>query len=537
MVATSAPRRALVSFILPLLLLAPGCRLRFTLPEVDDSVPAGPVAPGPSGHAPLRLDSTTDAALDSVYWSDDKGLLRSVSLVRNEVTDPFGSSGGYIRQMSHVHPSGETRSITGTGVNGWNGWGYVVLHYRGAVDNSKDNLGSHRVVFAGKHHTIIEYKTQMFPAGPVATTLHYVFATGRAHPLYALTLDTREAGNEAVRADTRAPYGDMNFDGQADNIGVVSGLGWGDLYKFRTTSDPPLSMLSTWDYSEPNTIPHAYMWSTPRDAEYGTVQTETLAQHPLGGEYGPINACTGVGYERAREGCSDPKQAMPASWLWPFQLSNYELPPAPGGLGNSNSKRLAWGSNYGAVGAPEYSAFGYSASGFPFQSYSVMLVTGARSEQPVAAAVAEVESVQYVRLTATVGAIEAASPGGVGRDDARAHNVAGYDPVYMSFDVRAAEGRAEVDFTLGKSRAADPVPRATPAPGATTTAEDTTPRRINNPVFKLLGAQGPITSVRWQDVALQEDVGFFASYDAERDTNWITLNGTFTGKNSLVFER
>lgn len=52
-------------------------------------------------------------------------------------------------------------------------------------------------------------------------------------------------------------------------------------------------------------------------------------------------------------------QTMPADWMWPYQLNQYELPFT------NASHRLAWGSNYGAIGQATTTAFGRTFPGHP----------------------------------------------------------------------------------------------------------------------------------------------------------------------------
>ena len=43
--------------------------------------------------------------------------------------------------------------------------------------------------------------------------VQWFFATGRDHPIYAITFDLSGLADGAVSADSRAPYGDVQWDG------------------------------------------------------------------------------------------------------------------------------------------------------------------------------------------------------------------------------------------------------------------------------------------------------------------------------------
>ena len=81
--------------------------------------------------------------------------------------------------------------------------------------------------------------------------------------------------------DTRTPYGDIAWDGD-ENAGstVISGIGWGDRYKFKTTA-APLTRNSSWDYASRTGLVAAAGESS--DSEMGAVQSQTYQQKDAGG--------------------------------------------------------------------------------------------------------------------------------------------------------------------------------------------------------------------------------------------------------------
>src|SRR5262249_20637833 len=127
---------------------------------------------------------------------------------------------------------------------------------------------------------------------------------------------------------------------------------------------------------------------------------------------------------------------MLRDFLWPFQLNQYELPFV------TTSKRMAWGMSRGAVGQRSYSSFGRSLVGYPYQSYSVYLVLGNRSDHLTDAQSAEVAAAAGASLTASVGTVATSGPGGAGRSDNVPYSPAGYDPVYGTWVISASSGSA-----------------------------------------------------------------------------------------------
>lgn len=456
------------------------------------------------GCEPLSVDAGVSVGgyrSDVYRWSDGDCRPRTTALVRNDAADPGGSRGGFARQMTY-EASGTTRVAVGPPGGEWRGFGYVVNHYGSTADTSHDRTGTYRTVLAGRHHAIHEFKVRMQPGGPVDATIHWRFATGQSHPVYAVTFDATAAGANTVNADTRTPYGNLTFDGVANDSTPVTGLAWGDAYRFTTTGTGAVTLQSAWDYSAANTVPFASMW-TGNDAEMGLVQTLTQAQFPAGGDYGGNALKNCQGKTSAAPGTC-PKAGgtvMIQDWLWPYQLNQYELPFV------NSSKRLAWGSSYGAVGQSMFSQFGQSRSGFPRFSYSVWVVLGRHTPSAVDAQRAFLEAVQTTILTATRGQVAAQVPAGVGRSDQRPTTPAGWDPVYGTFVAQAASG-----LTLRLD------------PGGKT---------LVRPVLRVLEAQGK-TTVAIDGVAQVPDRDVFLTVDGA--TTWLTLNREIAAPITLTLD-
>ncbi len=463
---------------------------------------AAPQPPrGLSQGAPLGrcgpLTVTTNAATGAGFnadvfgWHDRDCRARVARLARPSPSQ----AGGYLYDLA-FHADGARRLARGTNAGGWNGWGFVVLHYAQTAATTQGLPPTFSgTVLAGRHHALHRFRWRLSAGGPVDATVDWLFVTGRDEPLFAVTLDSSPAGADVVKADSRAPYGDLAFEGEPGDIG---GLGWGDARRFTTRCAGALTPQCAWDYQQPNTVPFVRMWSRSVDAEQGAVQTTSDALHPGGGDYGGgmlAAHCRGRTSQTAGPGCCAEGTRLPVAWLWPYQLSQYELPFT------ATSHRLAWGQTYGAVGQTTYQHFGKALSGYPYQSYSVFLVLGPRTPSATLGRVAAMERLLGARLTVSEGEVLTEAPGGVGRADAVRLDVPGYDPTYATFDVRAASGRAT--FTLE--------PLAGP---------------VDAPVFRVHGQVEPPTTFTLDGGALTPDVDVFVTHDAVRATTWLTLRAT-----------
>ncbi|MFY0530332.1 hypothetical protein ACN28I_46580 [Archangium gephyra] len=413
---------------------------------------------------------------DVYRWLDSGKQQRTAVLTRNTARDPGGSYGGMLRQFRFYTGTSE-RVATGTGASSgpgyiWNGWGYVVSHFSGnGVSHSGSLAGTYRRVFVGRHHAIHEFSWNMPIGGtPVKVTVHWFFATGRDHPVYAITFDTSTAPSTGLptEADSRAPYGDIAWDGDGTQA-FVDGVKWGDKYKFYSRTEP-FTAQSQWDYSQPNVVPYTMLYSRAADAEMGMVQTLSWLQHNTGGTWFSDN------WGRASETRANPGNfgswMMPPNWNWPYQMCQYEM----GDTTQTRSKRLAWGLMYGAVGKPSHPGYGYETtySGYPYQSYSVFMVMGQQSAGEVLAQAAQVERMLKAKLSVVQGAVVTSGPLGVARSDTATYPVPGYNSSYAAYELRA-DLSGQFNATLeaaGGEAPESPVPRplgdgcaGTPLPG------------------------------------------------------------------------
>jgi hypothetical protein len=471
--------------------------------EQDGEAVEGGMSASRAACTPISIDSggTVDGSMADTYaWLDARCHPRTAVLLRNDVPDGLGETGGYARELTY-QADDQQRTCTGTGAEDFDGFGYVVAHYGNAdADvNTKHTLGTRRVVLAGRHHAIHEFRWNIAPGGPVDVTVQWFFATGRDNPLFAVTFDSTPAGPNVVMADTRTPYGDIGWDD--DSLGNVDGLGWGDKYQFATTGPGPVVPGSPWDYTVQNTVPYAMEWSSSADAEMGLVATQTWSTRLQGGDYG------GGLLEEQWGKTGDSLLTDLPEWLWPFQLNQYELTQ------QTSSHRVAWGATFGAVGQSAYSAFGQTLSGYPFDSYSVFVVLGTHSEGAVAAQAKEIQTVQAATLTAGRGTVSSAGPAGVAQTSMTPYIPFGFDPIYAAWDARLDLNRATLTLTI---------------PGGA----------LVHPVFHLRDytATQPPSRVTRNGRVLVGDVDYFATVDLATQSLWLTLNATATGSETLTID-
>jgi hypothetical protein len=422
---------------------------------------------------------------------------------------------GYLRQLVY-DVDGKPRSVTGTNVNGWNGMGFIINHGMSNCAGGTAGPTGYKAVFVGAHHAIYEYTSNV--GGSIPVTRQWLFATGRDHPLFAVTFDVSKCA-PGIGADSRTPYGDMAWDGDDQFPGtIVDGVGWGDHYKF-VTKDEPLTLSSTWDYTEANTVPYCMEWRKTPDAEMGLVQTQTYLQHDAGGYWLYKN----WGKTSANQ-TKDTGQAgeMPIDWNWPYQLNQYELcyvngAQSPACLNQpTNSHRVAWGMNYGAVGGADatgkYPALGDAKQldAFPGQSYSVFVVLGKHSTESVYTQVKEIEAVQKTKITATSGTVVTDLPAGVGRADTVKLDPVGWDARYATWNLKAASNKVAFSVTVSAGT-------------------------LTNPVVVVQGFTGTsVPAITVDGVAATADVHFFASLDATGQRLWVTFRAGFTGTHTIT---
>jgi hypothetical protein len=477
---------------------------------------------------------------DRFTWSDGSNQPRVAVLAHNDgQTGPGGTRGGELREFRYETPGGQR--VVAASSSGASGFGYVVSHPDGseacmpaAPDTSALGhfiTGAFTRVFEGRHHVIFRF-TQTYPrycavgAAPAAplnapVTMEWVFSTGRDNPLWAITWDLSGITADTLMDDSRAPYGQLLFDGAANEAtqSAVAGVGWGDWYKFTSTLNP-VTYNSGWSWNVTNTIPYVKLWTTAVDATMGTVQTQTIVQQDAGGYWGTNrwNTTSGDGDAcgAGGEGAGSPAHVMPCSYNWPYQSINYSMGAAIGGndnVGTSNS-RLAWGVNFGFLGQTQYYTNGSAyyggplpnstAPGWPKKSYSTYVILGTHTSAPVEAQVTQVETVQSLTLSATIGSVVTSGLAGVARLDNVTYAPAGYNHVYGALAFAASGNSLDANIAVGAGT-------------------------LTKPLLILGSYTGAYPTVKFGGVTLVSDVDYFPSPRADASELWITLNRDLLG--------
>ncbi len=461
-------------------------------------------------------------------WRDHNNQPRVAALARNDgQVGPQGQRGGELWEYRYETPGG-TRIVRQTG--GFpGGFGYVVSHRNegssgiGGDDSPLGHgfAGQFASIFAGRHHAILRF-TQRYPrysrtdANPanaqyqVPVTIEWVIANGRSHPLWAMTWDLTGALPNAVPVDalnddTRAPYGEMLFDGSASAGGhsAIAGVGWGDRYKFASTTNP-VTLNSEWTWNVANTIPYVKLWTTSVDATMGTVQTQTIVQQDAGGYFGTSrwNSTSAGGFACTIGGNN---YRMPCDFNWPYQSINYSL----GGGGATNSTRLAWGANFGWLGQQSYFTHGSafwggplpntSASGWPRKSYSTFIVLDRHTLDPVGAQVAEIEAVQATTASVLIGSVRSSGPAGVNRPDNATYAPIGWNHVRAAWAFEAAGNQLDANLAVAAGT-------------------------LRRPLLIVGNWTGPLpATLRYNGQVLVQDADYLPSLRADSNELWITL--------------
>ena len=488
----------------------------------------------------IEHDVTVGAMVsDRFTWRDASNQPRVAALAHNDgQTGPGGTRGGELREFRY-ETAGGTR-IVGASSSEASGFGYVVSHpdggeacIAGPNTSAPGHLltGAFTRVFEGRHHAIFRF-TQIYPRycatgvvppdAPinVPVTLDWMFSTGRDHPLWAITWDLSGVPVGTLMDDSRAPYGELLFDGAATegDHSVITGVGWGDRFRFLSTTSPVV-YDSTWTWNAPNTIPYVKLWTTAPDATMGTVQTQTIVQQDAGGYFGTnrwnTTSVDGNACDTNFDG--DANHRMPCDFNWPYQSINYvpSLDPSTPSVPTNNT-RLAWGTNFGFLGQGQYLIHGSMfyggplpdtpAPGYPKKSYSTFVVLGLHSGDPVGTQVAQIETVQTTTLTATMGSVVTTGPAGINRTDTVTYAPGGWNHVYAAWAFEAAANRVDANFDVGAGTLSNPL------------------------VIVSNWTAGALPgTVRFNGATLVQDADYFPSLRAGSNELWLTLNRNLTG--------
>ncbi len=472
-------------------------------------------------HAPGVNGFTT---VDRVTWRDSKGLERELYFARSFPNSIVPTIQGYVTRLTWQPAAGASRIIAEedpSGINAGNaqGWGTTVMHmhwsqYGGvnpyfgsgysATTNKRDGFDFVQgPLFLGPSHLIfrVTYKqyTTLIKNGVddrkyVHVTIDWFVADGLDHVVYALTLDASRdylTDGVAFLNNSLAPYSLVtpaswkNTWDWAGGRDGPDGQSFGDLKTFLTTD------MANWTYGGVNTVPYIWQWVTPArgrgDAEAGYVQTETYAQKPAGEGFAQGADATGT--------------RLP---VYP-DLQGYEFSYQMNFFDNYQSKRLTWGTRFGALYGGDGAAPGY-------QNYSLALHLGRYSDHGVPGLIDETEGIHSgaIAVQALTGTLLTTGPEGSGNPTPQAYAPAGYNHVYRTWEVRSSGNVATVAFNA-------------------------VARAYKRPVFVVHGYTGDAVgavSVSLNGVALPSSA-FTASLDAPGDKLYVTLLTTLTGNNVI----
>jgi hypothetical protein len=431
-----------VLFLIPLvpLLLASSCLQSSVITE-----------PAPANALVLNSNVNVNGLnAEKFTWFDNEAKTRTISLVRN---DQPNTNGGFMEQFSYVLPDSSTRTINAsTNPYGVRGFGFIVSHLKVASLANSDGdgdspIGSNlnntwRVVWRGSHHALLEY-TLNYPrwgknGAGVATkynmpvTIHWLIQNGKRYPLWSVTFDLSAAPNNAVEADSRAPYGEMEFSGDAADL--VDGVAWGDSHHFKSTT-APLTLNSSWDWTAINTGA-AYNLLYAKNAEMGLVGTRVIGKQDAGGYEGSDGL---RGNTSAGHACTAEQHTMPCLFQWSYQSVNYSF---SGSNDSTNNKRFAWGADWGYLGQASYTPMNnnYAATpgSFPKRSYSTWIVLDPRasaSSSPTRDLSDQAKTIDDTVLTVTGAANKKLSGAkGIGDSTLETYSPAGFNPVYSTWE-------------------------------------------------------------------------------------------------------
>jgi hypothetical protein len=470
-------------------------------------------------------------------WKDSGGWTRSATLSHND-TNQNGGHEGELCDYTYHTDAVTVRDVQELVSGGAGGFGYIVSHlvylsaaYNAAISHDGDDSplghgfkGTFTSLLNGRHHAILRFQLNYprwgVPASNTPTkynvpvTIDWLIATGRDHPLWSVSYDLSAAPDKAIEADSRAPYGDMAFDGAGSAAGYgnnVGGVAWGDHYKFTTTGAAPMTLNSSWTWNQPNTIPYVYLWTQAPapDAEMGIVQSEDIGKQDAGSEFSyPFWTETSA----TTTGCPGNYLMPCVDYQWAYQANADDADVTAQG-----DKHLTWGTGYGFQGDSAYEGNDPATThvGWPRQSYATYVVLGLHSASVTSAQVAQVENTMDSALSASIGSVLTSGPAGVNRSDTRQYQPAGYNRVYGTWDVDVQlSGNAAITLNAAGS--------------------------LMNPIFVLHHHSSALPgSVTYDGNAQTADVDYFATVDTSDATDtrlWITVNRDWTGSHSLTVQ-
>jgi hypothetical protein len=495
-----------------------------------DGFEGGDVPPPACGMSVARDVVVAQMSSDRFTWCDAADAIRSAVLAHNDgVVAVNGTRGGALREFRYRMPDASERiaTVTTYGNGGFGGFGYMVSHAKGSACVGDDSPlghgfpGQFQRVFEGRHHAIFRF-TQNYPRNcstvdpqprVLPITIEWTFAGGRDHPLWSLTADLSAYPAGLFNDDSRAPYGELNIDGNGF-AASIDGVAWGDRFRFSSTS-APVSLSSSWSWNVANSVPYVKLWMVAQDATMGLVQSQPLDQQDAGGGRNPgafEYDVTDFWGKTSADGNAGGAYAMPQQNEWPYQANAFSIGV---GVANNNA-RLTWGTQYGFLGQANYAVNDgviATAPGHPKKSYSVFVILGPHSTAPVEAQRQQIETAQTVTATALAGSVALNGPPGVNRagDAPLLYAPAGYDPVRAAWTFTAAGDALDANLAVGAGT-------------------------LRNPLLVVRGyARAALPgTLRFNGATLQRDVDWLPSVRPDAQELWITLKRDLAGANNRI---
>lgn len=471
------------------------------------------------------------SSVNRITWKDSRNADRAMTL------------GSYLYQYDFSFDDGQqviTRSANDDAY-GHPGFGYVVSHntQTGNSPLGKANVPSkvEQTIFSGAHHAIhrveFVYDRDKEPGGfgiKIPVVIEWFIATGRDHPIWAVTWKMNEAANPQsqnfnnFRMDVRGPYGSLNFDGapNRDQGDAIGGVAWGDFELKFTTTDAQLTLNSPWTYNTPNSVCFTQSWTANENAEMGIVQTRVADKEMgyqdrvVGRERGNTSAdaylnkgdCTDFGGDNRN-------YAVPCVSGWPYQLMNFDWDPTSGKPENeaTGTKLIAWGSPYGWLGASSFDLFDYSATadGRGDRSYATFIVLGAKERQggagDVTLSIQAVDALNGATISDVLpGSLVTQVAKGPGASQMKTISN-GYNDTYSAYYLNASNNQLGFSFT--------------PAAGTV----------VRNPIFVVqnyTAQQQPAITVDGNPITVNTgaSAGAFVSVNLATNELWVTLNAS-----------
>jgi hypothetical protein len=454
------------------------------------------------------------SGVNCISWKDAKQTSRALNL------------GSYL--FDYVMNDNAMRVEATDDAEGHPGFGFVVSHND---KNGNSPLGSampafsvKTTVMAGANHAIhrvtLNYNRDVEGGGNgivIPVVIEWLVAAGRSHPVWAVNwktnLATKNAGVsfDTYRMDSRGPYGSIGWDGktraQAEAVGRVE---WGaGGYRFIAEQAGGIRNSTEWTYNTSDAV--NFVKAVPAvstSLEFGIVQTkrDKYMGYPDFVQGRLVNSTAAL-YGNA---CVGNATKMPCADDWPYQMMQNSGPAGEFGPSPTTGKLMAWGTRYGWLGASSIDDFSYAnpVNAQGERSYATFISWGKNGstspvDDPVAAAKAYADTASFYVTSAVNGGLGsiASLTLNLGSNTTRPLPSSGYNDLYSAFEVIAANGKADVTYTV--------------AAGAQSA--------LVNPMVIFNGAAATAPVITWNGVAQVSGTDYLASYDTAGQRLWVTF--------------